>query len=117
MLKVESERRGLGAGRSMRPFWRLALPAQQGQLETRDVSAPFTSSPSYVEVPPPSMKRWTTAEELAWLTEKIPKWHNRRNGNVVGDWLTTTTNQFITAFPSRKSIERSLMHSVSEFSP
>ena len=63
------------------------------------------------------MKRWTTKEELAWLTERIPEWHKRRGPNAVGDWLTTTTNSFIADFPLRKSLEHDEIYAVSQLRP
>ena len=61
------------------------------------------------------MKRWTSDDEFAWLMAKMPDWHKRRQNKAVGDWLTTTTNEFICAFPPWKLVEYKSVWLVSQF--
>ena len=63
------------------------------------------------------MKRWTTPEELTWLNGKLLGWGERSKNLAVTDWLTTATNEFVAAFPSRKSLSHEEMYAVSKFSP
>jgi hypothetical protein len=63
------------------------------------------------------MKPWATLEERAWLKEKLPSWYKARRLKKVADWLTTTTNEFVTAFPTRKPTPAKYgdLHSVRTF--
>ena len=45
------------------------------------------------------MKTWTTTEEYVWLTSKLPEWTATRKTRKVQDWLITTANHFLKAFP------------------
>jgi hypothetical protein len=59
------------------------------------------------------MKTWASKEEIAWLTDKLPEWRKTRAKKKVADWLTTTTNQLIAAFPDRKNSDYKKLRSVS----
>ena len=59
----------------------------------------------------PPMKNWTTPDERAWLTERIPQWH-RRKSKRGKTFLRTTVADFIQAFP-KCSVDRSKLKSVS----
>lgn len=62
------------------------------------------------------MQPWTTPGEVVWLTERFPQWHKARRSGLQ-NWFTTTTNEFMTAFPDRKSMGFGKMNSVRAFSP
>ena len=44
-------------------------------------------------------------EECVWLTSKLPEWTATRETGKIQDWLITTTNHFLKAFPEYKERE------------
>ena len=65
---------------------------------------------------PPMTKSWANPEEGCWLSQRLPEWRLREKG-AIEDWLTTTTNLFVAAFPSRASIAHQDLFEVSDFYP
>ena len=72
---------------------------------------------SSVVVGPLPMKPWTTPQESVWLMERNPQWQACRRRRKVANWLMTTTNDFVAAFPSWKSFKYDGLYSVSALSP
>ena len=64
----------------------------------------------------PMGKPWANPEEVCWLLQRIPEWRLRAKG-AIEDWLTTTTNSFVVAFPSRASTDHKDLYEVSNFYP
>jgi hypothetical protein len=62
-------------------------------------------SPSSPSISAPSCMTWTTKEQLAWLSERIPDW--RRSRVEKGSkFLDNTTVEFLKVFPGSLSVEK-----------
>lgn len=91
------------------------MPAQLfGAQRVIDRLDSFSSSPARSGRAPFLMPKspWSQTE-LVWLADKSPGWHEARLGKHVSDWVTTTTNGFLTSFPHWKEVEYKKMHTVS----
>ena len=57
------------------------------------------------------MKKWTTPEQFAWLTERFPQWRSRKQKGNKG-FCKRTTAEFLKAFPdvAREGLEK-VLHS------
>jgi hypothetical protein len=48
--------------------------------------------------------RWTVDEEWTWLSEKVPAYKKAQEEGRVGNWLSSTTQEFLDRFGTRLEI-------------